>query len=48
VRAAGIAVTFNAPVTGAFFGMELILREFLIDALLTVMIADVVGEATPV
>ena len=45
----GIAATFNAPVTGVFFGMELILREFSVDALFTVMlsamVADVVGQA---
>ena len=43
----GIAATFNAPITGVFFGVEIILREFSIDALFTVMlsamIADVVG-----
>jgi CIC family chloride channel protein len=45
----GIAATFNAPVTGVFFGVELILREFSVEALFTVMLsammADVVGEA---
>ncbi len=48
----GIAATFNAPVTGVFFGVELILlilREFSIEALFTVMlsamVADVIGEA---
>jgi len=44
----GIAATFNAPITGVFFGLELILREFSIEALFTVMlsamIADVVAE----
>ena len=45
----GIAATFNAPVTGVFFGLELILREFSVEALFTVMlsamVADVVGQA---
>ena len=45
----GIAATFNAPVTGVFFGVELILREFSVEALFTVMlsamVADVIGEA---
>ena len=43
-----IAATFNAPVTGVFFGLELILREFSIEALFTVilsaMVADVIAE----
>ena len=29
----GIAATFNAPITGVFFGVEIILREFSIDAM---------------
>ena len=45
----GIAATFNAPVTGVFFGLELILREFSVEALfpvmLSAMVADVVGQA---
>ena len=44
----GIAATFNAPVTGVFFGVEIILREFSVDALFTVMlsamVADVIGR----
>jgi CIC family chloride channel protein len=47
--AGGISATFNAPVTGVFFAMELILREFSIEAIFTVMlssmIADVVSQA---
>ena len=43
-----IAATFNAPITGVFFGLELILREFSIEALFTVilsaMVADVIAE----
>ncbi|MGH3320811.1 MAG: chloride channel protein [Streptosporangiaceae bacterium] len=46
--AAGIAGTFNAPLAGVFFGFELILREFSIDALfpliLAAMVADVVSR----
>ena len=46
--AGGIAATFNAPITGVFFGVEIILREFSIEAIFTVMlsamIADLVGR----
>ena len=44
-----IAATFNAPITGVFFGLEIILREISVEALFSVMlsamVADVVGEA---
>ncbi|MGH3857818.1 MAG: chloride channel protein, partial [Pseudonocardiaceae bacterium] len=47
--AGGISATFNAPITGVFFAVELILREFSIEAIFTVMlssmIADVVSQA---
>ena len=47
--AGGISATFNAPITGVFFGFELILREFSIDALFPIImaavIADVIGQA---
>ena len=47
--AGGISATFNAPITGVFFGFELILREFSIDALfpliLAAVMADVIGRA---
>ena len=47
--AGGISATFNAPITGVFFGFELILREFSIDALfpliLAAVAADVIGRA---
>jgi len=47
--AGGIAATFNAPITGLFFGFELILREFAIDAvyalILSAVTADVIGQA---
>ncbi len=45
--AGGISATFNAPITGVFFGVEIILREFSVDALfpvlLSAMLADVVA-----
>jgi len=40
----GIAATFNAPVTGVFFGVELILREFSVEALVTVMLSAVLAD----
>ena len=40
--AGGISATFNAPITGVFFGFELILREFSIDALFPLIL--VVGD----
>jgi CIC family chloride channel protein len=47
--AGGISATFNAPITGVFFGVELILREFSIEAIFTVMLssmlANVIGQA---
>ncbi len=44
--AGGIAATFNAPVTGVFFGVEIILREFSVDALFTVMLAAMIADVT--
>ncbi|HWR47848.1 MAG TPA: chloride channel protein [Pseudonocardiaceae bacterium] len=47
--AGGISATFNAPITGVFFGVELILREFSVETIFTVMlssmVADVVSQA---
>lgn len=47
--AGGISATFNAPLAGAFFAMELVLRAFTVDAFVAVLIAsvaaDVVGRA---
>jgi CIC family chloride channel protein len=47
--AGGISATFNAPITGVFFGFELILREVSIDALFPIILssvmADVIGQA---
>ncbi|MGB6454990.1 MAG: chloride channel protein, partial [Streptosporangiaceae bacterium] len=42
--AAGISATFNAPATGVLFGLELILREFSVDALLPLILASVVAD----
>ena len=47
--AGGIVATFNAPITGLFFGFEIILQEFSVDALLAVILsavgADLVSQA---
>jgi CIC family chloride channel protein len=42
--AGGISATFNAPITGVFFGVEIILREFAADALVTVMLSAMVAD----
>ena len=44
--AGGISATFNAPITGVFFGVEIILREFSIDALFAVMLASMLADVT--
>ena len=44
--AGGISATFNAPVTGVFFGVEIILREFSVDALFTVMLSAMIADIT--
>src|SRR6201995_2457590 len=46
--AGGIAATFNAPITGVFFGVEIILREFAADALFTVMLSAMVADAVAI
>ena len=47
--AGGISATFNAPLTGLFFGFEIILKEFSLDALSATIVsavtADVVSRA---
>jgi CIC family chloride channel protein len=43
--AGGISATFNAPITGVFFGVEIILREFAVDALFTVMLSAMIADA---
>ncbi len=42
--AGGIAATFNAPITGLFFGFEIILREFSLDALVATSLAAVSAD----
>ncbi len=42
--AGGIAATFNAPITGLFFGFEIVLREFSLDALFATILAAVTGR----
>ncbi len=42
--AAGISATFNAPLTGLFFGFEIILGEFSLDALFATILSAVSGD----
>ncbi len=42
--AGGVAATFNAPIIGVFFGVEIILREFSIEAIFTVMLSAMVAD----
>ncbi len=42
--AGGIAATFNAPLTGLFFGFEIVLREFSLDALFATALSAVTGD----
>jgi chloride channel protein, CIC family len=42
--AGGIAATFNAPITGLFFGFEIVLQEFSLDALLAVILSAVAAD----
>ena len=42
--AAGISATFNAPLTGVFFGFEIILRDFSIDALFATILSSVAAD----
>jgi CIC family chloride channel protein len=46
--AGGISATFNAPITGVFFGVDIILREFSIDALFTVMLSAMIADITAI
>ena len=47
--AGAISATFNAPITGVFFGFEIVLKEFSLDALsatiLSAVSADVISRA---
>lgn len=40
-----IAATFNAPLAGPFFAMELILRDFAVESFGAVVLASVLGRA---
>jgi chloride channel protein, CIC family len=42
--AGGIAATFNAPLTGMFFGFEIVLREFSLDALFATILSAVTAD----
>lgn len=42
--AAGISATFNAPITGLFFGFEIILKEFSLDALFATILSAVAAD----
>ncbi|HWG72438.1 MAG TPA: chloride channel protein [Acidimicrobiales bacterium] len=42
--AGGISATFNAPITGLFFGFEIILRELSLDALFAVILSSVAAD----
>jgi CIC family chloride channel protein len=42
--AGGISATINAPITGVFFGVEVILREFAADALFSVMLSAMISD----
>lgn len=44
--AAGIAATFNAPIAGAFFGLEVVLGSYAMGAVVPVLVAAVTGSAT--
>jgi CIC family chloride channel protein len=46
--AGGISATFNAPITGVFFGVEIILREFSVDSLFTVMLSATVADVVAI
>jgi len=48
--AGGISATFNAPITGVFFGVEIILRAFSVEAMFPVMLSAMLADAvaTPI
>jgi CIC family chloride channel protein len=43
--AAGIAATFNAPIAGAFFALEILMRDFAVVTFAPVIVASVVATA---
>jgi CIC family chloride channel protein len=42
--AGGISATFNAPITGVFFGVEIILREVTAEAVVPIMVSAVLAD----
>jgi CIC family chloride channel protein len=42
--AAGISATFNAPLTGVFFGFELILREVSLEGFVALLVASMAAD----
>ena len=42
--AGGISATFNAPVTGLFFGFEIVLKEFSAEALAATILSSVTAD----
>ena len=44
----GIAATFNAPITGVFFGVEVILRDVSVEAMFAVMVSAMVADAVAI
>jgi len=43
--AAGIAATFNAPIAGAFFALEILMRDFAVVTFAPIIVASVVATA---
>ena len=43
--AAGISATFNAPIAGVFFVMEILLRDFSLRTFTPIIIASVISAA---
>ncbi|MBD3221948.1 CBS domain-containing protein [bacterium] len=43
--AAGIAATFNAPIAGAFFALEILLRDFAVVTFAPIIVASVIATA---
>ncbi len=46
--AGGIAATFNAPVTGVLFGVEIILGAFSVEAITTVMLSAMLADVVAI
>ncbi|MDA0802390.1 MAG: chloride channel protein [Planctomycetota bacterium] len=44
--AAGLAAVFNAPLTGVFFVLEVLLRDFSLRMMAPIVVASVMGAAT--